>query len=86
MEGKHENSLVPIVTSVQIVFLNFCGVELGGGGGCLEDHRILNYSSLGTYRLGQGMRSLLIIHFCGIPLRQIIYTYVPVASLLWLYL
>lgn len=85
-KGNMKIAWFPLLPVYKLSFRIFLQLSWGEGGGCLEDHWILNYSSLGTYWLGQGTCSLLIIHFCGIPLRQIVYTYVPGASLLCIFI
>lgn len=79
--------------AVQIISLCVVCVHWSWDGehGFLEDHWILNHSSLGSYTLDQGTHLSLIIYFCRVPFRQIIYTYNTYVTLLvtslflWLY-
>ena len=77
-KGNVKATWPPLSPAVQIISLCVVCVHWSWDGehGCLEECWILNHSSLRTYRLGQGTYLSLIIYFCCVPFRQIIYTYV----------
>lgn len=67
----------PWSPAAQMIVPSVCAVELGWGCECSEDHRTLNHSPLGIERVCSETQLSLMVDFCGVSLRRISYTYVP---------